>query len=95
MKENKKLINIVSKLVTRGVQEVEILKIKGKEIAVQAKKEWEEGEPARKLAQKEAEKTLKKLEKRGGRLVRASIQIKKDITKGIKRGLKNSKKKST
>jgi hypothetical protein len=86
--ENKKLIKTVSKAVSKGVKEVNLLKTKGQNAIKKAKKEFAKIKPAEKAVGAGAKKAIKKIERGGNKLVKASIQLEKDIEKGIKLGLK-------
>lgn len=93
MKENKKIVNAVSKAVTKGVHEMERLKGKSKKAVTAIKKEWVASEPQRKNFRARADKMIEKVEKKSAQLIKNSLQLKKDITKGVKLGIRNSKKK--
>ena len=89
MKENKKMVKAIGKVVSEGKKDYAILKVKGKSIIKDMKKRWDASEPRRKVLEADAKKAIKKMiGKNGRKIVSKSIQLKKDIAKGVKQGLK-------
>lgn len=81
MKENKKVVNTVSKFVSGSAKEYSVLKGKSEKMAKDLKKKWADSEPKRKEIEANTKKAVKNI-------VDKSVQFSKDVTKGVKKGLK-------
>jgi len=89
MKENKKMVSAVGRMVSEGKKDYAYLKVKGKSFVKEMQKRWDESGPRRKVMEADAKKAVNKMiGKKGRKLIGKSKQIAKDITKGIKQGLK-------
>jgi hypothetical protein len=89
MKENKKMVKAISRVMSEGKKDYALLKVKGKSIIKDMKKRWDASEPRRKMMEADAKKAVNKMiGAKGRKFVGKSVQFSKDIAKGVKKGLK-------
>lgn len=89
MKENKKMVKAISKVMSEGKKDYAILKVKGKAIIKDMKKRWDASESKRKELAADTKKAINKMiGAKGRKFVSKSVQFSKDIAKGVKKGLK-------
>ena len=88
MKENKKIVNKVSNVVSQTAEELAVLKAKGQRVIRRMKKRWDAGASKRELLRMKAATMIKKIERNGKSVIGTPMQFGKDVIKGVKRGMK-------